>query len=371
LPQAVSLMSDQPETQPLHLLDWPAERLTDWCKSAGLPGYRAGQILEWVYEHAAESFEQMTNLPKLLRSTLAEQWRIYESRVAAVQASADGTVKLLLAWSDEQTTECVLIPEPKRNTACISSQVGCPVGCAFCASGLGGLKRNLTAGQIVEQVLRVRQQVPEGQRLSHVVFMGLGEPLGNYEPVVAAVRTLNAAWGPNISARRITISTVGLPSQIRRLADEGLPVNLAISVHAPNDALRKQLIPWAKSVQLSQLVAAGRHWFSKTGREITLEYILLAGVNDGPEHAEQLARLAGQLRANVNLIRYHPVEGLPFTRPSGKATAHFQSMLREKGVNAHTRKSRGLDIDAACGACGQLRRRERTATLPNEGHEPQ
>jgi 23S rRNA (adenine2503-C2)-methyltransferase len=351
-------MSNPTPATRIHLLDWSAEQLAEWCTARELPPYRARQVLEWIYQHDAESFDQMTSLTKALREQLAEHFDIYASRLTARQESADGTVKLLLEWPDSATTECVLIPEARRQTACISSQVGCPVRCVFCASGLNGLQKNLTAGQIVEQALRVRQQLPAGQRLSHVVLMGLGEPLANYDAVVRALRTLNAPWALDIAARRLTVSTVGLPSQIRRLADEGLQVNLALSVHAANDALRKELIPWAKSVPLSQLIAAGRTWFGKTGREMTLEYVLLAGVNDQAEHAEQLARLAKRMRCNVNLIRYHPVAGLPFRRPTSSATHHFQSLLRARGVNAHTRTSRGLDIDAAC---GQLRRRQQPA----------
>lgn len=350
--------------QPIHLLDCSPEQLEACCAQLGQPPYRARQILEWVYRHHAESFPHMTSLPKLLRDDLDKRVVIFSSKVAARQESADGTVKLLLQWPDGESTECVLIAEARRQTACISTQVGCPVGCVFCASGLSGLKRNLTPGQIVEQALRVGQQVPAGKRLSHVVLMGLGEPLANYDAVVRAIRTLNAKWGPNIAARRITVSTIGLPAQIRRLADEGLQINLALSVHAANDTLRWQLVPWAKSVTLSELTSAGRYWFSQTGREMTLEYVLLAGVNDQPEHAEQLARLARRLRCNVNLIRYHPVEGLSYRRPSGSATHRFQSLLRAWGANAHTRTSRGLDIDAAC---GQLRRREQAASVPEWG----
>jgi 23S rRNA (adenine2503-C2)-methyltransferase len=185
--------------------------------------------------------------------------------------------------------------------------------------------------------------------------MGLGEPLANYENVMAAVRTLNAPWGPNIGARKITISTVGLPKQIRRLADEGLQLNLALSLHAPNDSLRAELIPWAEKITIGELTKACRYYFDKTGREITLEYILLHAVNDRPAHAQQLAAFAKTLRCNVNLIRYNPVEGLPYGRPTTQDTTAFQKYLREHGVNSHIRASRGLDIDAAC---GQLRRRE-------------
>ncbi len=276
-------------------------------------------------------------------------------------------------------TECVMIPTEDRATACISSQVGCPVGCKFCASGIGGLDGNLSAGRIVEQVWRLRALLPPSPtppptahsplptaspllpRISHVVFMGMGEPLSNFAAVTHAIRTLNAPWGMNISARKITLSTVGLPKAIEKLADEfDLPVTLALSLHAPNDDIRRQLIPWAEYTTIPDLLAACQKWFDKTGREITLEYILLGGVNDQPEHARQLAGVAKTLRANVNLIRYNEVKGMPFDRPEDTAVRAFQTVLREKGVNAHIRASRGRDIAAAC---GQLRH-EHAAPVP-------
>lgn len=342
-----------------HLLDHDLPGLTEQFKSAGEAAFRAKQVFEWVFERGATSFEQMTNLSKPLREKLAARYDLYVSAITRRAASVDGTVKLLLSWPDGATTECVLIPVPAegRYTACISSQVGCPVGCRFCASGLDGLQRNLTAGQIIEQALRVRAEVTAagGERLTNIVFMGLGEPLANYENVLKAARTINAPWGLGVGARKITISTVGLPKQIRRLADEGLQLTLALSLHAPNESLRAELIPWAEKIQLQEITAACRHYFEKTGREITLEYILLHGVNDRPEHAAQLAAFCRQLRCNVNLIRYNPIEGLPYGRPTSESTAAFQRHLRERGVNAHVRTSRGLDIDAAC---GQLRRKE-------------
>ncbi len=317
------------------------------------PRYRVGQILRWVYERGAGSFAEMTDLPLELRDALAGAFDLYESEIVAESRSGDGTLKLLLRWRDGATTECVMIPDGDRRTACISTQVGCPVGCVFCASGLDGLDRQLHAGQIVEQALRVRGICGES-RLSNIVFMGLGEPLHNYDATVAAVRAINADWGMNIAARKITISTVGLPKQIERLAGESLQVTLAISLHAPGDALRRQIIPWAESIAIDTLVAAANTYFAETGREVTLEYVLLGGLNDSPQHARQLAAVCKRMRGSVNLIRYNPVAGLPYMRPASEDVVRFQNILRERGVNAHTRKSRGLDID---GACGQLRRR--------------
>ncbi len=335
--------------------------------SWGEPAYRSSQIFGWVYQRGAASFDQMTNLSQRLRERLSATLSIYDSLIVRQQISGDGTIKLLLRWPDGATSECVLIPDGPRRTACISTQVGCPVGCVFCASGLDGLERQLLAGQIVEQAMRIRQLCnDDGQtRLTNVVFMGLGEPLANYRATVQAVRTINADWGLGVGARKITISTVGLPAQMRRLADERgcgsskMQITLALSLHAPNDELRRQIIPWAKHISIESLVSAATYYFDRTGREVTLEYILLGGLNDTRQHAEQLASLSRRMRSNVNLIRYNPVAGLPYERPSKDSVYYFWTLLRHRGVNAHIRPSRGLNIEAAC---GQLRRRENVAT---------
>ncbi|HVZ92902.1 MAG TPA: 23S rRNA (adenine(2503)-C(2))-methyltransferase RlmN [Phycisphaerales bacterium] len=297
----------------------------------------------------------------------AEEGRI-EDREVQVHESEPGTSLSLLpatspasgdAVRTDRQTECVMIPAPPgsefdsdRRTACISSQVGCPVGCAFCASGLGGLEGNLSAGRIVEQVWRL-QQLPNVGRISNIVFMGMGEPLANFSAVVKAIRTITAPWGMGIGARKITLSTVGLPKAIEKLAAElDLPITLALSLHAPTDELRRQLIPWAQYSTIAELLAACQKWFEKTKREITLEYTLLGGINDSAQQAEQLAALAKTLRANINLIRYNEVKGLPFKRPNDDDVRRFQDILRARDINAHIRASRGRDIAAAC---GQLR----------------
>lgn len=315
-------------------------------------------------------------------------------------------LRVLGAGGDtSRQTECVMIPAGevderddaadrgvgstfRRRTACISSQVGCPVGCRFCASGIGGLDGNLSAGRIVEQVWRLGQlgasplrgedsrRAPSRSdgstqsgsnpnRITNVVFMGMGEPLANFASVTRAVRTIAAPWGLGISARKITISTVGLPKAIERLAEElDLPVTLALSLHAPNDEVRRQLIPWAEYTTINDLLAACSRWFEKTGREITLEYILLRGVNDGPRDARQLADLARTLRANVNLIRYNEVKGIEFGRPRDEDVLEFQRILRDARVNTHIRASRGRDIAAACGQLRhEKRENSRTANL--------
>lgn len=337
------------------LFDLTPDTLRSVVESWGEPRFRVRQIMEWVYRRGAGRYDEMTNLSKPLRSHLEESLPIFRSQVLRKQDSRDGTTKLLLQWPDAATSECVLIPGADRRTACISTQVGCPIGCLFCASGLSGLQRQLSAGEIVEQAMHVRKLCGEANRLTNVVFMGLGEPLANYDATIQAVRTINAEWGMGIGARKITVSTVGLPDQMRKLADNGLQITLALSLHAPTDELRHQLIPWSRRVTIDELVSAGAYYFKRTGREITLEYILLGGVNDEPSHARKLATIARKIRSNVNLIAYNPVEGLPYARPEDAAVARFDSILAERGINVHVRRSRGLDIDAAC---GQLRRTE-------------
>ncbi len=355
-----------------HIFEHTPETLARWCESVSMPKYRAKQILEWVYEKGITDPAAMTSLSKSDRDKLASDMTFFSGEIVRRQSATDGTEKLLIQWNDyadakpssgggvslplasdaSRQTECVMIPSEDRFTACISSQVGCPVGCKFCASGLGGLDASLSAGRIVEQVYRLGR-LPGVRRISNVVFMGMGEPLSNLSNVVPAVRTIASLWALGISARKITISTVGLPKAIEKLADMlDLPVTLALSLHAPNDEIRRMLIPWAEFTTINDLLGACQRWFEKTGREITLEYTLLRGVNDAPKHARQLADLAKTLRANINLIRYNEVEGLPFKRPVDDDVREFQRILRDAHVNTHIRASRGRDIAAAC---GQLR----------------
>lgn len=396
---------------PHHIFALSPDALRTWCQERRMPPFRAAQILEWVYAKGITDPEKMSNLSKLDRAALSRDMTFESGEVLRHQLATDGTQKLLVQWTDfdpdakaaantnahaapesapnesastsialpqastsiagdsSRQTECVVIPslpqpdsddaegeyEPDRFTACISSQVGCPVRCKFCASGLTGLDHNLSAGRIVEQVYRL-SRLPGVRRISNVVFMGMGEPLSNLAAVVPAVRTLAApheSGGMGISARKITISTVGLPKAIEKLAEQlDLPVTLALSLHAPTDELRRQLIPWSEYTTIKELLASCQAWFERTGREITLEYTLLHNVNDRPEHAEELARLAKTLRANVNIIRYNEVAGLPFERPRTDAVRGFQEVLRSRRINAHIRASRGRDIAAAC---GQLR----------------
>ncbi len=332
----------------------------------GWPAYRGKQVLKWVYDRAIVDPEKMSDLSKIDRAKLAEMIDFAPATVVSRQISEDGTMKLLMEWpavdgsgGSAAQAETVMIPDGDRRTACVSSQVGCPVGCKFCASGVGGVKGNLTAAQIIEQVLQLNLMLAaKNEHIDHIVFMGMGEPLANYVAVMDAIARLHEPQCFNISCRKITISTVGVPPKMRELAAEEMPINLAISLHAPTEALRRTLIPWAEHFALQDILSAAREYFDRTGREITLEYILLSGVNDQPQHARELSKLCKTLRANVNLIRYNEVEGLGFKRPLSQDVVQFQEVLRANGVNAHTRKSRGRDIDAAC---GQLRKRQAEA----------
>jgi len=341
-----------------------ADELDNAVQTAGWPKFRAQQLRDWIYHKGVVSFSGMSNLSQLDQQRMGQLFVTTRAEITAHQSSEDGTQKLLLTWPDGTNAETVMIPDADRRTACVSSQVGCPVGCRFCASGVGGVKGNLSADQIVEQVVQLNLLLHKaGERVTNVVFMGMGEPLANYAAVMKAVRVLHDPKGLNISARKITISTVGVPARMRQLAGEELPLNLAISLHAPEEGLRKNLIPWAEHFSLDEILDAARYYFDQTGREITLEYILLSGVNDRPQHARKLAMLCKTLRANVNLIRYNEVEALPFKRPESVDVTGFQEVLRANGVNVHVRKSRGRDIDAACGQLRKKREDEQLATL--------
>jgi 23S rRNA (adenine2503-C2)-methyltransferase len=343
IPEKANFFSLNPDEIDLRLGEWGWEK------------YRGRQLREWIYHKLSADPGVISNLSKLQRKTLTEGFDFGLGRVTHRQMSTDGTWKILVNWDSGAMAESVVIPDGIRRTACISSQVGCPVGCRFCASGINGVKQNLSADRIVQQIFLLNQILAKKrERIGNVVFMGMGEPLANYANVMRAVRILNHAECFNIGARKITISTVGVPPKMRELARENLQLNLAISLHAPNESLRKQLIPWAEHFSLADILDAARYYFDETGREVTLEYILLHGVNDKPQQARELAAICKTLRANVNLIRYNEVEGLPFERPRAEDVVQFQSILREGGVNVHVRKSRGRDIDAAC---GQLRRK--------------
>ncbi len=337
-----------------HLLNFHLSEFQALLESAGFPGYRGEQIFKWIFHQGAESIDAMSNLPKSLRNYLTDHFSLYTASLVKVTESEDGTLKVLLKWPDEKMTETVMIPDRNRMTVCVSSQVGCPVKCKFCASGLEGLERSLKTGEIVEQLLWIKRQLNPEERISNVVMMGMGEPLANYQQMIKAVKTMNAPWGLGIGARHITVSSVGLVDRIKQLADEPLQLTLAISLHAGNEEVRQDIIPWASRTSTKELFEAIDYFYQKTHREVTLEYIMLDGVNNSKEDADKLAYWSKRSRCNVNLINYNEVDGLPYKRANTDHAKQFKNWLIDKGVNAHIRPSRGRDVDAAC---GQLRRR--------------
>jgi 23S rRNA (adenine2503-C2)-methyltransferase len=350
------------------LLDVPQAELTTWLAAHNQPPMRAKQIRRWVLQSRATTFEQMSDLPKALRPELNAAFAVLSMTVVQHHKSIDDTHKLVVQLADGRMIECVLIQEDGRATACISTQVGCGMGCVFCASGLNGVVRNLTPGEILEQLVLLQnltadpnQRVPFGAsgvplatRLTNVVVMGMGEPLANLDNLLAALAVAGAKDGLDIGARHITISTVGLPAKIRRLADLEKQYHLAISLHAPNDRLRTEIVPTNSKTGIEAILAASDYFFEKTGRQVTFEYVVLGQQNDQPEHAEQLVRLLRGRKAFVNLIPWNEVHGLPYKRPTESDLNGLIQHLRSNGVPVQVRKRKGADIDAAC---GQLRRK--------------
>lgn len=335
------------------VLDASAEEMRAWLEAHGERSMRAGQIRRWILARRAESFEQMSDLPKNLRLDLADAFQPFSTRIGKHLVASDETHKLLLRLNDGGLIECVLIQEAPRRTACISTQVGCGMGCVFCASGLNGVERNLTAGEIVEQLVRLRNLTPPEERLTHVVVMGMGEPLANLDNLLEALRIAGTKDGLGIGARHITISTVGLPVKIRRLADLGKQYHLAVSLHAPNDELRTKIVPTNEQTGIDAILEAADYFFEKTGRQVTYEYVLLDGLNDSAHEARQLAKLLQSRMAHVNLIPFNDVAGLVYRRPTKEAVAEFVAVLKHSGISVKIRKRKGSEIDAAC---GQLRR---------------
>src|SRR5438045_567223 len=318
------------------------------------PSYRAKQIMDRLYEKRADGFEQMSDLPRALRAQLAENFRIDKLGVARVLGSRDTTLKFLFRLSDGNLIESVLIPaspalygqKSDRWTACVSTQVGCAYGCKFCASGLDGFSRNLRANEIVDQIIAIESAT--GEKIDNVVFMGMGEPLANFDNVMRAIRILNAPWGLGIGARHITVSTSGLAPQIRRLADEPLQIRLAISLHGATDEVRNQIMPINRRYNLETLIDACDYYAKRKKQRLTFEYILIAHVNDTPDQARELGRIARGLGAKVNLIPYNTVHGLSWSRPTPEQQTQFMSILRATGTAATLRRENGHDIDAAC-----------------------
>jgi 23S rRNA (adenine2503-C2)-methyltransferase len=322
------------------------------------PSYRAGQIMDWLYYKRARAFEEMTDLSKSFRARLAERFSIGNVDIIRVLGSRDTTRKFLFRLSDGNLIESVLIPaspalyggKSDRRTVCVSTQVGCAFGCKFCASGLEGFSRNLRANEIVDQIIAIESA--SGERIDNLVFMGMGEPLANFDNVMRAIRIINAPWGLGIGARHITVSTSGLAPQIRKLADDPLQVRLAVSLHGATDVVRNQIMPINRRYNIETLLSACDYYVARKKQRLTLEYILIAGVNDSNDQANLLAVHAQRLSAKVNLIPYNTVEDLSWSRPSRHRQENLLSILRAHGIPATLRREKGGDIDAAC---GQLR----------------
>jgi 23S rRNA (adenine2503-C2)-methyltransferase len=329
------------------LLGKSLEELTLWVQEQGQPAYRGKQLYQWLYQKGARSLWDISVFPKIWRESM-EDYPLGRSTIHYRSVAPDETRKYLLRLADGLIIETVGIPTAKRLTVCVSSQVGCPMDCDFCATGKGGLTRNLKAAEIIDQVLTVQEDFE--QRVSNVVFMGMGEPMANLQEVVAAVKSLNQDVG--IGARSLTVSTVGIPGKIQQLAQEQLQIVLAVSLHASNQALRQQLIPSAKKYSLNDLLDECRDYVQVTGRRVTFEYILLAGVNDFTANAKELVQHLKGFQTHVNLIPYNPISEADYQRPNKKRIREFTNILEEAKIAVSVRYSRGLEADAAC---GQLR----------------
>jgi len=336
----------------MNLLDLLPAELEKLAESMGAPRYRGRQLAVWIYAKGITDIRAMSDLPKDFREALAERAEIAVPEIERRTPSQDGSQKLVLILADGARVQSVLMPDEDRLTLCVSTQVGCGFACAFCFTGTMGLQRNLSAGEIVGQVLAARATLAEGTRITHVVYMGMGEPLANYAATVKSLRLLTDPHALAFSPRRITVSTVGLVSGIEKLAKEDLKVNLAISLHATSNAIRDRIMPVNKGFAIEELLAACRRFPVAFRQRITFEYVLLDGVNDAAEDARRLVRLLKGIRAKVNLIPFNDWEGSGFGRPPLPRILAFQSILLEHGVRATVRWSKGEDIGAAC---GQLR----------------
>ncbi len=341
----------QPVSRP-RVTELSRAALAEWCSDRGVPGYRADQIRRWIFGKRVRSFTEMHDIPASLRTQLSEAFSLFPAKIVQHLTARDQTEKLLLELHDGEFIECVLMREPDRRTICISTQVGCAMGCVFCASGLRGLKRNLTTGEILEQVLLLDRLLGPDERITNLVVMGIGEPLANLRALLPALESVSDKGGLGLGARRITISTVGLPEKIRELAKTGKTYNLAVSLHAPNDPLRTQLVPINDKIGIDEVLEAADDFFAETGRRVTYEYVLLSGMNDSPQEARELARRLQSRIAHVNLIPMNGVTDLPFVEPTAPRTNEFVAILESFGIPATVRKRKGADIDAAC---GQLR----------------
>ena len=349
-----------------HLLNAIDARLAEAAERYDFPAYRARQVRSWLFEKRVRDWVSMSDLPRGLRERLSAEHPLWTAEIAKHTAADDGTEKLLLGLEGGGRIECVLLRENAkkdglRRTFCISTQVGCAMGCVFCASGLDGVERNLTTGEIIEQVLRLQHRLGEEERLSHLVVMGMGEPLANLDALLPALDEVSRSDGLGVSPRRITISTVGLPEAIRKLARTDSRYRLAISLHAPNDELRSQIVPVNRKIGVEAIMAAADDYYDVSRRRLTFEYVLLADLNDRPEHAQQLVRLLKDREALLNVIPYNPVEGLPYRTPTMAAQQAFRDTLERGGVPIRFRHRKGDKINAAC---GQLRRSAAPPIVP-------
>ncbi len=347
-------MSIRPTIPERNITEMSLDAIQTLMEELGQPRYRAGQIYRWVFQRGARSLDEMTDLPKTLRGQLAEQgYTVGRVNLGKVAESVDGTRKLAVHLDDGAAVETVLIPMGENQfTQCLSSQVGCALDCQFCFTGTMGLSRHLTSGEIVDQVILGRQVLPEGARISHLVYMGMGEPLHNFDAVVSSLTPICHKDGLGYSHRRVTISTSGLVPQIERLG-QTVPVNLAISLNAPNDEIRNEIMPINKRYNLKKLMEALREYPLPPRRKMTMEYVLLGGVNDSAEHAHELARLLKGLSVRINLIPWNPFSGPGYDRPAEENVRAFQDILLRKRYTVTVRVTKGLDIDAACGQLGE------------------
>ncbi len=334
-------------TSPVDLKELSLAELEELVTAWGQPRFRARQILKWVYKGVSD-FGEMTDISRTFREELASRARLSALTLTARQVSRDGTQKFRWLLEDGTSIESVLIPEEDHSTLCLSSQVGCALGCRFCLTALQGLTRNLRAAEIVNQVLAVRPYAPADKPLTNLVFMGMGEPLANFAQVVKAIRTIQAPWGLNFSTRRVTVSTAGLAPLIPRLGGE-VRVNLTVSLNAVDDATRSLIMPVNRRYPLKEVLAACRAFPLPRHRRITFGYVLLAGVNDEPAMARELTRLLAGFRAKVNLIPFNPLPELPFAAPDPSRVLEFQEIIRQAHYPVFIRESRGRDIAAACG----------------------
>ncbi|UOY93685.1 23S rRNA (adenine(2503)-C(2))-methyltransferase RlmN [Ectobacillus sp. JY-23] len=331
--------------------------LQEWMKENDEPAFRAAQVFDWLYKKRVGSFEEMTNLGKELRDKLSNSFEITTLKTLVKQVSSDGTIKFLFELYDGYSIETVLMRHEYGNSVCVTTQVGCRIGCTFCASTLGGLKRNLEAGEIVAQVVEVQRAIDEEEsRVSSVVVMGIGEPFDNYDNLMAFLRIINHEKGIHIGARHITVSTSGIIPKIYKFADEDIQINFAISLHAPNTELRSKLMPINRAYKLPDLIESVKYYTKKTGRRVTFEYGLFGGENDQVEHAEELAQLLKGLKCHVNLIPVNYVPERNYVRTPREQIFKFEKTLKNHGINVTIRREQGHDIDAAC---GQLRAKER------------